>query len=141
MGHQVMTESMAGKSLVQSLDCKSCHKEAEASIGPAYNAVAKKYQKDRQAMPHLVSKVIKGGGGVWGETAMPAHPDVTESDARQMVTWILSLGNEAMKQKTLPAKGRIQPTLGKKPADNGALIISASYTDKGGNSIKPLTGT
>lgn len=141
MGHQIMTESMAGRSLIQSLDCKSCHKEAEASIGPAYNAVAKKYQKDRQAMTHLVNKIIKGGGGVWGETAMPAHPDVTESDARQMVTWILSLGNEAMKQKSLPAEGTVQPTLGKKAADNGALVIAASYTDKGGSGIKPLTGT
>lgn len=42
MGHKVMSEAMTGKSLVQSLTCKTCHKEDEASIGPAYTAVAKK---------------------------------------------------------------------------------------------------
>jgi glucose/arabinose dehydrogenase/cytochrome c551/c552 len=141
MGHQVMTAAMAGRSLVQSLDCKGCHKEAEKSIGPAYTAVAERYQKNPQAMTHLVSKIIKGGAGVWGETAMPGHPNLPDGDAKQIVTWILSLGDKGAQQKSLPLNGTVQPTLDKKPADNGVLVLSASYTDKGGNGIKPLTGS
>jgi glucose/arabinose dehydrogenase/cytochrome c551/c552 len=140
MGHQVMSEAMAGRNLIQSLDCKGCHKEAEKSIGPAYMAVAQRYQKDPNAASHLINKIIKGGAGVWGETAMPSHPTLSEGDARQMVSWIMSLAGGGQKQKSLPAKGTVSPTLDKKPTDNGILVLSASYTDKGGTGIKPLMG-
>lgn len=141
MGHQVMTEAMMGKSLVQSLDCKACHKVAEKSIGPAYTAVAERYKKNPGATNHLVNKIIKGGAGVWGEQAMPAHPNLKESDARQMVAYVLSLSGDGQTQKSLPAKGSVQPTLGKPAKDNGVLVLSAAYTDKGGNGIRPLTGS
>ena len=136
MGHKVMSEAMTGKSLVQSLTCKTCHKENEASIGPAYTDVAKKYrERDRN---YLLNKIKNGGGGVWGETAMPANPDLKSADANALVTYILSLRNEA--KPSLPAKGTVDPTLGKQPSPTGAFVISATYTDKGGENIKPLTG-
>ncbi len=136
MGHKVMSEAMTGKSLVQSLTCKTCHKEDEASIGPAYTEVAKKYrERDRN---YLLNKIKNGGGGVWGETAMPANPDLNTTDANALVTYILSLRNEA--KPSLPAQGSVDATLGKAPSPTGALIISATYTDKGGENIKPLTG-
>ena len=136
MGHKVMSEAMTGKSLVQSLTCKTCHKENEASIGPAYTEVAKKYrERDRN---YLLNKIKNGGGGVWGETAMPANPDLKSADANALVTYILSLRNDA--KPSMPAKGSIDPTLGKQPSPTGALVISATYTDQGGENIKPLTG-
>lgn len=137
MGHKVMSEAMTGKSLVQSLTCKTCHKEAEASIGPAYTEVAKKYrERDRD---YLVNKIRNGGGGVWGETAMPANPDLKNSEVNALVTYILSLREET--KPSLPAKGTLDPTLGKPASPTGALVISASYTDKGGENIKPMTGS
>lgn len=136
MGHKVMSEAMTGKSLVQSLTCKTCHKENEASIGPAYTEVAKKYrERDRN---YLLDKIRKGGGGVWGETAMPANPDLKSADANALVTYILSLRSDA--KPSLAAKGSLDATLGKSPSPTGALVISATYTDKGGENIKPLTG-
>ncbi|MBC6491842.1 ThuA domain-containing protein [Flavihumibacter stibioxidans] len=140
LGHMLMSEATVGKSLVQSLDCKSCHKENEKSIGPAYFEVAKKYRDRPDAVGYLVNKIIKGGGGVWGETAMSAHPDLKENDARQIVAWIQSLAAAQKLQPSLPAVGSVKSTLDKKPTDQGVLVISASYTDKGGNNIKPLTG-
>ncbi|RIW14097.1 PKD domain-containing protein [Algoriphagus lacus] len=137
MGHKVMTEAMNGKALVQSLTCKTCHKEAEKSVGPAYTEVAKKYrERDRD---YLLNKIKNGGGGVWGETAMPANPDLKSADANALVTYILSLRNEA--KPLLPAKGTVDATQGKPATPNGVLVLSASYTDKGGENIKPLTGT
>ena len=137
-GHQQGSASISGKSLILSLDCKSCHKEAEKSVGPAYTAVAQKYQKDPGAMTYLVQKIIKGGAGVWGEVAMPAHPTLSSGDATQMVTWIMSLSNRAAVKKSLPASGTITPLTNQKPG--AVLVLSASYTDKGGNNIKSLTG-
>jgi len=139
-GHQLMTEAMIGKSLMLSLDCKSCHQVDQKSIGPSYTDVAKKYQKDPNAVSYLVGKIIKGGGGVWGEVPMSAHPNLSEPDAKQIVTWIQSLNGSGQTQKSLPASGSLPPTLNKPILDNGVLYISASYTDSGGNNIKPLTG-
>ena len=139
-GHQVMTEAMIGRSIMLSLDCKACHQVDRKSVGPSYMDVAKKYEKDPNAVSYLVNKIIKGGGGVWGEVAMSAHPNLPESDARQIVSWIQSLTGTGQTQKSLPASGSLAPTLNKPAKDNGVLSISASYTDKGGNNIKPLTG-
>jgi cytochrome c len=99
--------------------------------------VSKKYASNPKAADYLVNKIIKGGGGVWGETAMPAHPDLKQADANKIVSWILSLGKP--QAKSLPAQGSITPTA--KEVDGGKTMqITASYTDKGGAGRKPQTG-
>lgn len=139
MGHQQGTATISGKNLMLSLDCKACHKEAEKSVGPAYTQVAAKYAKDPNAMTYLTNKIQKGGAGVWGEVAMAAHPNLPAEDIHQIVTWILSLAADKPTQKSLPASGTIVPPANVKP--NAVMVITASYTDKGGNNIKALTGT
>ena len=137
MGHKIMSEAMTGKALVQSLTCKTCHNETEKSIGPAYTDVAKKYRERNR--DYLVNKIKNGGGGVWGEVAMPAFPDLKNSELNALVTYILSLRQES--KPSLGAKGSLDPTLGNPASPTGSLVISASYTDKGGTNIKPLTGS
>ncbi|QEC66881.1 PKD domain-containing protein [Panacibacter ginsenosidivorans] len=139
MGHQQGAATVSGKNLMLSFDCKSCHKEAETSVGPAFVLVAKKYAKDPNAMSYLTNKIMKGGSGVWGEVAMAAHPTIPQNDLQQIVTWILSLANKDAAKKSLPAEGTITPVANQKP--NTVLVLSASYTDKGGNNIKALTGS
>ncbi|WP_425638054.1 ThuA domain-containing protein [Algoriphagus yeomjeoni] len=137
MGHKVMTEAMMGKSLFTTLTCKTCHKEAEASVGPAYIDVAKKYnQRDAD---YLKNKIKNGGAGVWGEVAMPANPDMKDSDLNALVAYILSL--DQVTTPSLPASGTVDPTAGKEPTATGVLMLSASYTDQGGENIKPLSGS
>ena len=138
MGHQQGEAAISGKNIMMSLDCKSCHKEAETSIGPSFVKVAEKYAKDPNASTYLSQKIIKGGGGVWGEVAMAAHPTLAQNDVHQIVQWVLSLSNKDAVKKSLAPSGSIIPTAGHKP--NEALVLSASYTDKGGNNIKALTG-
>jgi hypothetical protein len=58
-----------------------------------------------------------------------------------MVTWVLTLAGGTNAQKSLPVKGSVNPTLNKKPMDNGVLVLSASYTDKGTAGTKPLMGS
>jgi len=71
---------------------------------------------------------------------MPAHQDMPEHDARRIVTWILSLASEDVIVESLPQSGTLNPTLNNEPTANGVLIISATYTDEGGDNIKSLTG-
>ncbi|MBS1488254.1 MAG: ThuA domain-containing protein [Bacteroidetes bacterium] len=139
LGHQQGQMAISGKSLTQSLDCKICHKENGKSIGPSFIDVAKKYQNNANASGYLASKIVKGGSGVWGDVAMAAHPTLADKDVQQMVTYILGLAGTEAQKKSLPATGSITPPTNLKP--NATLVLSASYTDKGGQNIKALTGS
>ena len=136
LGHQ---QAASGKALMLSLDCKSCHKESEKSIGPAYTLVAQKYAKDRDAENYLTQKIISGGKGVWGEVPMAAHAALPQGDALSIVKWILTLANTSPVKKSLPQTGSFTPSTPERP--NHVLVLSASYTDQGGNNIKALTGS
>lgn len=139
MGHQEATANIGGKALVFSQDCKTCHKENEKSIGPSFLDVANKYKEDRKAQDYLRKKIMEGGSGVWGDVSMPAHPDLSPEDLQQITQWIVSLAedNQVAVKKTLPPSGTIVP---KNDNPNSSMVITASYTDKGGNNSKPLTG-
>ncbi len=137
MGHQQGEVNIIGKGLVESLDCRSCHKDTEKSIGPSYMQVSQKYATNPDAVNYLTGKIQKGSQGVWGETQMPAHPTLPESDVHQIASWVLSLSGNTRVQKSLPMAGTITPPSDLKP--NMDLVISATYTDKGGNNIKALT--
>ena len=77
--------------LAQSKNCMACHAVDKKVVGPAYKDVAAKYAGDKAAVDKLTQKVMKGGSGVWGPVPMPANPQVTEAEAKKLVTWILSL--------------------------------------------------
>jgi cytochrome c551/c552 len=139
LGHQQGQAAVSGRSLTQTLDCKSCHKEADKSVGPAFILVAQKYKDVPGATGYLSQKIIKGGKGVWGETAMAAHPNLSETDVHTIVTWVLSLAANEKAKKSLPSSGSIVPATGKQPGN--WLVMTASYTDKGGNNTKALTGS
>ena len=77
--------------LAQSKNCLTCHAVDKKVVGPAYVDVAKKYAGDKTAADKLTQKVMKGGSGVWGPVPMPANPQVSEAEAKKLVTWILGL--------------------------------------------------
>jgi cytochrome c len=139
-GHQQGSAIASGKTLaLQSLDCKSCHKETETSIGPSFVKISEKYHKDPNAGTYLADKILNGSKGVWGEAVMAAHPNLAQEDIQKITGWILSLtAEDKALQKSLPVSGSITPESGQKP--NSVLVISASYTDKGTGGSKPLTG-
>ncbi len=86
----VATPALANPQLAQSKNCMACHAVAQKLVGPSYKDVAKKYAGQKDAEAKLAEKVIKGGGGVWGPVPMPANPQVSPAEAKQLVAWILS---------------------------------------------------
>jgi cytochrome c len=129
-----------GKRLIDQSDCRACHSNDKKSIGPPYMEVAQKYKGQGEAMGILASKIIKGGGGIWGEQVMPAHPQLSQKDANEMVKYIMSLADTDQKTPSQPAKGTYTTAehLNKPGKGNGAYVIRAVYTDKGANGISPL---
>ncbi len=72
-------------------DCNTCHATSTKLIGPAFMAIAKKYQKTPAVISKLSGKVINGGAGVWGAIPMTPHPQLSKKDVSEMVRYILSL--------------------------------------------------
>ena len=83
--------ALANEALAKSKNCLACHAVDKKVVGPAYKEVAAKYAGQKDAVDKLSQKVIKGGGGVWGQVPMPANPQVNEAEAKQLVQWILGL--------------------------------------------------
>ncbi|HEX8358298.1 MAG TPA: hypothetical protein VF610_12825, partial [Segetibacter sp.] len=102
---------------------------------------AEKYKNDRKASSYLINKVIKGGAGVWGEVAMPAHSTLKIGDVKQMVQYVLSLSADKSKAKSMPASGSISPNPPIAEKQNTMFRLTAAYTDQGGAALRPLTGT
>ncbi len=80
-----------GKVLISNSDCFACHKLQEKLVGPSYSDVAKKYTASEQTIEQLANKVKDGGAGVWGQVPMSPHPSLSKSDAKKMITYILSI--------------------------------------------------
>ncbi|GHB83604.1 ThuA domain-containing protein [Persicitalea jodogahamensis] len=128
----------SGKKLIEASDCMACHNVAKKSIGPAYADVSKKYKGDAGALERLTKKVIAGGGGVWGETAMAAHPQLSTADAADMVKYILSVSGEAASANALGTEGNYTASVPEGDKGKGVFIVRASYEDKGANGLPSL---
>jgi cytochrome c len=128
----------SGKKLIEASDCKGCHSITKKSIGPAYVDVAKKYKGDNTALERLTKKVIAGGSGVWGETPMSAHPQLSTADAADMVKYILNISSEVAGSNSLPVKGNYDAKLPSGDKGKGVYMVRASYEDKGAKGLPSL---
>jgi len=124
-----------GQTLMEKSDCKACHFTDKKSVGPAFTDVAKRYKSDANAVASLSNKIIKGGGGSWGDAIMTAHPQLAMPDANEIVKYILTLSDKKVSSPSLATKGTYVP----KADEKGSLVFQASYTDKGANGLPPQT--
>lgn len=82
--------ALADQALAQKKNCMACHALDKKVVGPAYKDVAKKYA-GQNVEAKLVAKIKQGGSGVWGAIPMPANPQVSDAEAKQLAAWVLSL--------------------------------------------------
>ena len=81
--------SQADEALAKSKGCLGCHGIDKKIVGPSYKDLAARYA-GQNVSDQLAEKVIKGGGGVWGQMPMPPNA-VSPDEAKQLVSWILGL--------------------------------------------------
>src|SRR6476659_10761565 len=86
----VSAPALADQALATAKNCMACHAVDKKLVGPAYKDVAAKYAGQKDAVDKLAVKVVKGGTGVWGNIPMPANPQVSDAEAKQLVQWILT---------------------------------------------------
>jgi cytochrome c len=89
-GFAVSTPALADMALATAKNCMACHAVEKKLVGPSYKDIAAKYAGQADAVDKLAGKVIKGGSGVWGPVPMPANAQVSDADAKKLVTWILA---------------------------------------------------
>ncbi|MEA5428038.1 PQQ-dependent sugar dehydrogenase [Arcicella lustrica] len=126
-----------GERMMNKSDCKSCHMIDKKSVGPSYQDVAKKYKGDTKALDYLSKKVIAGGGGVWGDHMMAAHPQISQAEANIIVEYILNI-NEPKTATSLPTNGSYMTKIPEGKKENGSYILRAAYKDKGTKVMKSL---
>jgi cytochrome c len=126
--------------ILEGSDCLVCHQVDEASAGPAYREVARRYQGDEGAVEVLAQKILQGGSGVWGDAPMPAHPAMTPSDARILVEYALSLADAEAAPQQVSSEGRL--TVEESSNDErGAYVLRAAYTDAGAQGVAPVSAS
>ncbi len=108
-----------GETLGKGSDCAACHAVDHKVVGPAFMEVAKRYAGQPDAVEKLSQKIRAGGSGVWGTVAMIPHPDFTDAQLKDIVTWVLSTGN------TVAPKAATKPN-----------VKEYSYTLPDGKSVK-----
>ena len=91
LGACLVAPAFASKELAQSKNCLACHAIDNKVVGPGLKEIAAKYAGNKTAPAMLATKIMAGGGGVWGAIPMPANPQVNSDEAKQLADWILGL--------------------------------------------------
>jgi len=133
-----------GEVLLNESDCKGCHTMKDTSVGPDFFSIAHRYYKkedDDKIIDSLAHKIITGGTGVWGKKQMSAHPQLSQDQTTRMIKYILSLADEKPPIKKILVSGKLNTKNNLKPGKEGFYVLEATYKDKGGKIIKPLSDT
>ena len=80
----------ADLALAQKNACMACHAVDKKLVGPAYQAVAEKYAKEKDYAAKLAASIKAGGSGKYGPIPMPAQAALPDTDAVKLATWILA---------------------------------------------------
>jgi len=80
-----------GKYWMEKSDCFTCHELDKATVGPSLHQISERYPNNKNTVQYLIHKVQEGGKGVWGSSAMTAHPMLKENEIKIMLDYVLSL--------------------------------------------------
>ncbi|MEZ4702803.1 MAG: PQQ-dependent sugar dehydrogenase [Rhodothermales bacterium] len=131
------TRFAVAKALIDASDCAVCHQVDVRSAGPAFVEIAEKYAGDTKARERLAAKVRAGGGGVWGEIVMPAHPGLSSNDALTIVDYILHVKDKTI--RTLPLSDKYTLSIPGDDDGRGTVLVRAAYTDRGAGDVGSQT--
>lgn len=111
-----------GRYWMEKSDCMTCHEVDRQTVGPSFIQVASKYPKEKATVEHLIEKVKQGGSGVWGTASMTPHPNITDSEIREMLNYIFSLKPKEERQITVASVPEKQPQKSPSKPGYGAAL-------------------
>lgn len=81
--------------LINGHGCRACHRDKTKLVGPAFGWVAYHFHGKKHAVQTVADFIKHGGIGYWkpwtGTIPMPAHPSLSQQQARTIAKYILGL--------------------------------------------------
>jgi cytochrome c len=141
LGHAELDASgryAVAQSLIRASDCRTCHTVDVKAVGPAFRQIAEKYNGKAGSRDSLARRIIRGSTGIWGtDNNMPAHPSMSNADARTIADYILDTHQQDVPR--VPGKGKYMMKIPKDDNGRGMYIFRAAYTDRGAGEIPSQT--
>lgn len=122
--------------------CFTCHKAKEKLIGPSFAEIAKRYANRIESVELIAKKILMGTQGSWGDQIMPAHPNITQEEANQIVKWILENSSDSDFNFFSGTSGAFRTRNAPNGKETALYVLNAFYTDTGinGNTDSSKTG-
>lgn len=104
---------------MENSDCYTCHEEKHSMVGPSFQEIAQKYEGNKGAYPYLTQKIREGGSGVWGDTPMNPHSQLSDADIRPMLDYIMTFAPPVSNASTSPIRKASLRPVDEAPAQPG----------------------
>ncbi len=120
-----------GLAAIRTSNCFNCHGFDTKVIGPTFTDINKRYKPTVSNKTLLAKRIREGSTGVWGDVAMPSHPELTNNQIQNMVKWIMENASGDAVHYYIGTQGTFSFTAPSKKNPEGAYVLTASYTDHG----------
>jgi len=124
------TQEPRGLALIKKSTCFGCHADKTRVAGPSFLEIAGKYEPRPEMIKTLGTHIVKGSSGIWGSMEMPAHPDFTQEEAKQIADYILRQGANKYHWVYPGLEGAFRVIEKPENDSEGIYILTASYTNK-----------
>ena len=117
-----------GLAVIRTSNCVSCHNFNSKAMGPSFYEINKKYAPSKANMDSLAKRISAGSTGIWGKEKMPSHPELSATDIKNTVQWIMKNGASINDNYFIGLNGIIPPAVVRSA---GTYVLTASYVDHG----------
>jgi cytochrome c len=117
-----------GVNIIMTSNCVTCHGFDTKAMGPSFADINKRYPTTKANIDSLAKRIQFGSTGIWGKEKMPAHPELSATDIKNIVQWITKNAADPNVNYYVGTDGyfRFKPD-----APKGTYQLTASYTDHG----------
>ena len=122
-----------GLAAIRTSNCFNCHGFDKKVIGPTFIQISKRYKPTASNMALLEKRIHDGSSGIWGKESMPTHPELSDEQIKNMVKWIMQDGPGSATHYYIGTEGSFSLKIPPAASNNGAYLLTASYTDHGIN--------
>lgn len=112
-----------GRYWMDKSDCFTCHETHNRMVGPSFLEIAERYSRDKATLEYLTRRIQEGGSGVWGSAMMNPHPDLSDLEIREMLSFVFTLKPTEKKGKGVatPTSLTVPPPVKKRPGHGAPL--------------------
>ncbi|MDE3182287.1 MAG: hypothetical protein KGM16_02605 [Bacteroidota bacterium] len=119
----------AGLSILKTSNCMNCHAFKSKLIGPSFYEIIHRYKPFAKTEDTLVTHILNGSKGRWGNVQMPSNTKLNVSEAKKVISWLFKNAADSTVNYLAGTEGSFRLN---SPADSlKNVILIASYTDHG----------